>query len=171
MYYLCSENKDADQLRSYREADLRLCFRICKKPVFSRRGSYSYILQERQDDDDFQLITDDESESGSSKSSYSENSEESNSGSSDISKERVRPEKKARRDERRARRREQKERSCRSASIDPRILSQYLLVYVGQLLVCLFDFLLYVPVNSCGYVGTSPPILWDFYPMTPQALK
>ena len=39
MYYLCSENKGADQLRGYREADLRLCFRICKKPVFSRRGS------------------------------------------------------------------------------------------------------------------------------------
>ena len=31
MYYLCSENKGADQLRDYREADLRLCFRICKK--------------------------------------------------------------------------------------------------------------------------------------------
>ena len=29
-YYLCSENKGADQLRGYREADLRLCFRICK---------------------------------------------------------------------------------------------------------------------------------------------
>ena len=40
MYYLCSENKGADQLRGYREADLRLCFRTCKKPVFSRRGSY-----------------------------------------------------------------------------------------------------------------------------------
>ena len=40
MYYLCNENKDADQLRGYREADLRLCFRICKKPFFSRRGSY-----------------------------------------------------------------------------------------------------------------------------------
>ena len=40
-YYPCSENKGADQLRGYREADLRLCFRICKKPVFSRRGSYS----------------------------------------------------------------------------------------------------------------------------------
>ena len=26
---LCSENKGADQLRGYREADLRLCFRIC----------------------------------------------------------------------------------------------------------------------------------------------
>ena len=35
LYYLCSENKDADQLRGYREADLRLCFRISKKPVFS----------------------------------------------------------------------------------------------------------------------------------------
>ena len=33
-YYPCSENKGADQLRGYREADLRLCFRICKKPVF-----------------------------------------------------------------------------------------------------------------------------------------
>ena len=39
MHYACSENKGADQLRGYREADLRLCFRICKKPVFSRRGS------------------------------------------------------------------------------------------------------------------------------------
>ena len=39
LYYLCSENKGADQLRGYREADLRLCFRICKKPVFSRSGS------------------------------------------------------------------------------------------------------------------------------------
>ena len=33
--YLCSENKGADQLRGYREADLRLCFRICKTFVFS----------------------------------------------------------------------------------------------------------------------------------------
>ena len=41
MYYPYSENKGADQLRGYREADLRLCFRICKKPVFSRRGSNS----------------------------------------------------------------------------------------------------------------------------------
>ena len=28
--YPCSENKGADQLRGYREADLRLRFRICK---------------------------------------------------------------------------------------------------------------------------------------------
>ena len=40
LYYLCSENKGANQLCGYLEADLRLCFRICKKPVFSRRGSY-----------------------------------------------------------------------------------------------------------------------------------
>ena len=35
LYYLCNENKGADQLRGYREADLRLCFRICKMLVFS----------------------------------------------------------------------------------------------------------------------------------------
>ena len=35
LYYLCSENKGADQLRGYREADLRLCFRICKILDFS----------------------------------------------------------------------------------------------------------------------------------------
>ena len=35
LYFLSSENKDADQLRGcYREADLRLCFRICKNPGF-----------------------------------------------------------------------------------------------------------------------------------------
>ena len=40
LHYTCSENKGADQLRGYREADLRLCFRICKNQVFSQRGSY-----------------------------------------------------------------------------------------------------------------------------------
>ena len=35
LYYPCSENKGADQLRGYRDGDLRLCFRICKKPVFA----------------------------------------------------------------------------------------------------------------------------------------
>ena len=45
MYYPCSENKDADQLRGYREADLRLCFRPCKLLVFSRTGS---ILSKRE---------------------------------------------------------------------------------------------------------------------------
>ena len=33
LYYLCSENKGADQLRGHREADLHLCFCIYKKPV------------------------------------------------------------------------------------------------------------------------------------------
>ena len=35
LYYPSRENKDADQLRGYREADLRLCFRICRMLVFS----------------------------------------------------------------------------------------------------------------------------------------
>ena len=47
MYYPCSENKGADQLHGHREANLRLCFRICKKPVFSKRGSY-VTVQERK---------------------------------------------------------------------------------------------------------------------------
>ena len=34
LYCPSSENKGSDQLRGYREADLRLCFRICKT-VFS----------------------------------------------------------------------------------------------------------------------------------------
>ena len=34
-YYLAKTVKDADQLRGYREADLRLCFHICKTLVFS----------------------------------------------------------------------------------------------------------------------------------------
>ena len=33
LYYPCSGNKGAD---------LRLCFRICKKPVFPRRDSYVF---------------------------------------------------------------------------------------------------------------------------------
>ena len=40
MYYPCSENKGADQLRGYREADLRLCFRICRLLVFPCGGSF-----------------------------------------------------------------------------------------------------------------------------------
>ena len=35
LFYLCSENKGAAQLHGYREADLRLCNRICKMLVFS----------------------------------------------------------------------------------------------------------------------------------------
>ena len=41
---MCSKNKGADQLRGYHDADLRLCFCICKKPYFSRRGSNYYEL-------------------------------------------------------------------------------------------------------------------------------
>ena len=40
LYYLCGENEGAGELSSYCAADLRLCFRICKKLVFSQRGSY-----------------------------------------------------------------------------------------------------------------------------------
>ena len=43
MYYPSSENKGADQLHGYREADLRLCFRICRLLVFSRGGSFGLI--------------------------------------------------------------------------------------------------------------------------------
>ena len=43
IYHLYSENKGADQLRGYREADLRLCFHICKKPIFSQQGSNTPI--------------------------------------------------------------------------------------------------------------------------------
>ena len=35
MYYWCRENKSGDQLCGYRDADLRLCFHICKKILFS----------------------------------------------------------------------------------------------------------------------------------------
>ena len=35
MYNPCRENKGSDQLCSYCEADLRLCFRKCKMLVFS----------------------------------------------------------------------------------------------------------------------------------------
>ena len=45
LYYPCSENKGADQLRSYCEADLRLCFCISNNPVFSQCGSYVIVLE------------------------------------------------------------------------------------------------------------------------------
>ena len=35
LYYLYSKNKGADQLHGYLASDLRLCFRICKKQIFS----------------------------------------------------------------------------------------------------------------------------------------
>ena len=40
LYYPSSENKGADQLRGNREADLRLCFRLCRLLVFPRGGSF-----------------------------------------------------------------------------------------------------------------------------------
>ena len=40
LYYPSIENKGANQLHSYCEADLRLCFRIGKSPVFSSRERY-----------------------------------------------------------------------------------------------------------------------------------
>ena len=46
MYYPCSENKDADQLWGYREADLHLCFRICIKKRFSHdTAPFNPVLQ------------------------------------------------------------------------------------------------------------------------------
>ena len=41
LYYPSSENKGADQLRGYREADLRLCFRLCRLFVFPRGDSFN----------------------------------------------------------------------------------------------------------------------------------
>ena len=43
LYYPCSENKGADQLRSYCEADLRLCFRLCRLLVFACGGSFIFL--------------------------------------------------------------------------------------------------------------------------------
>ena len=44
MYYPSSENKGDDQLRGYREADLRFCFRLCKLLVFPWGGSYEKVF-------------------------------------------------------------------------------------------------------------------------------
>ena len=41
LYYPCSENKGADQLRGYCEADLRLCFLLCRLFIFPCGGSYT----------------------------------------------------------------------------------------------------------------------------------
>ena len=43
---LCSENKDADQLRGDHEANLRLCSRLCKKQVFSRGSIIDKLIGE-----------------------------------------------------------------------------------------------------------------------------
>ena len=44
MYYPCSENKGADQLRGNREVDLRLCFRLCILLVSPYGGSYTFNI-------------------------------------------------------------------------------------------------------------------------------
>ena len=44
VYYPRSENKGADQFRSYCEADLRLCFRLYRLLVFPWDGSYFVSL-------------------------------------------------------------------------------------------------------------------------------
>ena len=44
LYYPCSENKGADQLRGYREADLRLCFHICRLLVFPCGSSHIFAV-------------------------------------------------------------------------------------------------------------------------------
>ena len=43
MHYPCGENKGADQLRGYREADLRLCFRIYAKSRFSHDAAHIIV--------------------------------------------------------------------------------------------------------------------------------
>ena len=45
MYYPCSENKGADQLRGNREADLRLWFGICRLLIFHEGAQILMILQ------------------------------------------------------------------------------------------------------------------------------
>ena len=52
MYYLCGENKYANQLRGYREAELRLCFRICKSLFFhdAAQMQFLYLFPETRSD-------------------------------------------------------------------------------------------------------------------------
>ena len=45
LYYPCCENKGADQLRSYCEAELRLCFRLCRLLAFPWGGSFITALK------------------------------------------------------------------------------------------------------------------------------
>ena len=46
-YYLCSENKGADPLRGYREADLHLCFRIYAKCWFSHDAAHIVLSEDK----------------------------------------------------------------------------------------------------------------------------
>ena len=43
MYNQSSENNGADQPRSYCEADLRLCFHLCRLLVFPCGGSNEHV--------------------------------------------------------------------------------------------------------------------------------
>ena len=45
MYFLCSKNKAADQVRHYCTVDLCLCFRRCKKQVFSWHNPFVTITR------------------------------------------------------------------------------------------------------------------------------
>ena len=45
LYYPCSENKGADQLRVFREADLRLCFRMCKNRFSNNEAQIIVIFR------------------------------------------------------------------------------------------------------------------------------
>ena len=47
-YFLCSEKEVGDQLRCYRTADLRLCFRICKKQLFYNSAQIKAIRVPRE---------------------------------------------------------------------------------------------------------------------------
>ena len=44
---MSNENKGVDQLRGNREADLRLCFRICRMLVFPLSGSFGSCSDEK----------------------------------------------------------------------------------------------------------------------------
>ena len=46
LYFPCSKNKGADQLCSYCEVDLRLCFRLCRLLVFHAAAQILLYLQE-----------------------------------------------------------------------------------------------------------------------------
>ena len=46
MHYPSSENQGADQLRGYREADLSLCFRLCRLLVFPWGGSFLQFISD-----------------------------------------------------------------------------------------------------------------------------
>ena len=57
-YYLCSENKGADQLHSYCEADMCLCFRLCRLLVIPSGGSYDDVYSRYLDNNLLELIPD-----------------------------------------------------------------------------------------------------------------